>query len=275
MKAPARPETAMPCRYALLLALLIVSGASAHDLWLIPPEKASAKEPAKVLAISGGEFPKGSTAPDPAKFAARWVFDPTGKETAVKAAGIEGKAGLLTFTPAKAGVHIVVVETTPKILAMEADAFNSYLVSDGLPHIYALRAKEKTLDQPAKERYSKSPKCLIRVGDGKDGDPCRAVGLPLEIVPLQNPFERKVGEALRVKVNFRGKPLADANLGWHHASGGEDPVGTVRTNAKGEALIPIAQTGLMAIRLTHMTRPKNKDYEWESFWTTLTFRLGE
>lgn len=82
-------------------------------------------------------------------------------------------------------------------------------------------------------------------------------------------------EELRAKVLFRGKPLADANLGWHHAGGGEDPVGTVQTNAKGEALIPIAQTGLLAIRLTHMTRRKNKDYEWESFWTTLTFRLRE
>ena len=49
----------------------------------------------------------------------------------------------------------------------------------------------------------------------------------------------------------------------------------MRTNGKGDALIPIAKAGLMAIRLTHMTRPKDKDYEWESFWTTLTFRIPE
>jgi formylmethanofuran dehydrogenase subunit E len=29
----------------------------------------------------------------------------------------------------------------------------------------------------------------------------------------------------------------------------------------------------MSVRLTHMTRPKGEDYEWESFWTTLTFRV--
>ena len=142
-------------------------------------------------------------------------------------------------------------------------------------NIYALRAKEKSLDQPGKERYSKSPKCLVRVGDGQDGDPCRIVGLPLEIVPMQDPFQRKVGDALRVKVLFRDKPLADANLGWAHPDGGDAPAGTVRTNPKGEALIPIAQLGLKTIRLTHMTRPKEKEFEWESFWTTLTFRLGD
>ena len=160
------------------------------------------------------------------------------------------------------------------MITLGADAFNVYLISDGLPHIYRLRANEKSLDQPGRERYSKSPKALFRVGDGRAGDPCREVGLPLEIVPMQNPFERKAGDALKVKVMFQGKPLPEANLGWAHPDGGEAPAGTVRTNAKGEALIPIAQPGLMAIRLTHMTRPKDQDYEWESFWTTLTFRIS-
>jgi hypothetical protein len=31
----------------------------------------------------------------------------------------------------------------------------------------------------------------------------------------------------------------------------------------------------MTLRLTHMTRPKTKDFEWESFWTTLTFRVPQ
>lgn len=259
----------------LIAGLLATSGASAHDLWLIPPDKAKAKEPLKVLAVSGSEFPKGDHAPDPAKFAKRRLVDTAGRESALEAGGIEELAGLLPFTPSADGVYIVAVETSPKLITLEADKFNAYLVSDGLPHIYALRAKEKSLDQPGTERYSKSPKALIRVGDGKAGDPCREVGLPLEIIPLQSPFERKIGHALKVKVHFRGKPLADANLGWSHPGDGESPAGTVRTNPKGEALIPIAKPGPMTIRLTHMTRPKHKDYEWESFWTTLTFQIAE
>ena len=99
---------------------------------------------------------------------------------------------------------------------------------------------------------------------------------PLEIVPLKNPFALKTGDALKVRVFFKGKPLAGSNLGWDHP-GGDDllAVGTVRTDDKGEALIPVTRTGLMTIRLTHMTRPKAADYEWESLWTTLTFRVPE
>ena len=118
------------------------------------------------------------------------------------------------------------------------------------------------------------PKALLRVGEG-GGDPCRPMGLPLEIVPQRNPFAVKPGEALAVRVLFQGKPLAEANLGWQHPGDGEMARGTVRTNALGEALVPVAAAGLMTIRLTHMTRPKTAEYEWESFWTTLTFRIDQ
>ncbi len=262
----------MPLRILALL-FLTAGPAAAHDLWLIPPEKPDPKRPVKILAASGMAFPESEHAPDAAKFAARRAYDPAGQESAAAVGAVEEKYGVLSFAPAGDGVYIVAVETSPKLIELDAEKFNAYLVSDGLSQIYALRAKEKSLDQPGKERYSKSPKALVRVGDGKAGDPCRAVGLPLEIVPAQSPFDRKVGDTLKVNVLFRGKPLAEANLGWAHPGDGESPVGTVRTNGKGEAMIPIAKAGLMAIRLTHMTRPKDKDYEWESFWTTLTFRI--
>jgi hypothetical protein len=176
----------------------------------------------------------------------------------------------MSYLPTKPGVHIVAVQTVPKLITLEADAFNEYLVSDGLPHIFRMRFKEKSLNQPGKERYSKSPKAIFKIGDGL-GDATKIVGLPLEIVPLKDPFLLKTNDTLKVRILFQDKPLADANLGWIHPDMGEVPVGTVRTNARGEALIPIAQSGLMTIRLTHMTRPKKADYEWESFWTTLTF----
>jgi hypothetical protein len=258
-----------------LAVLLAAAHALAHDLWLVPPEKPEPKKAAFFRANSGTKFPKSDHAPDPAKFKRRLLVLPDGSQGAFEASGTEDKSGLLKIEPASPGIYIVAVETEPKLITLQADEFNNYLVSDGLPHIYQLRRKEGILDKPGRERYSKSPKAVVQVGTGGGGDPCRVLGLPLEIVPFRNPFALKVGDTLRVRVLFRDKPLASANLGWDVPGQGDFPVGTVRTDARGEALVPISQLGLMTIRLTHMTRPKEAEYEWESFWTTLTFRIPE
>lgn len=256
----------------LLPVFFFVLPVRGHDLWLVPPEKSTAGTPMLVHANVGMDFPKSEHAPDPALFKRRLLIDPDGKEGELKAAGKDGKSGLLKFQATKPGIYVLAVETQPKLITLKADAFNSYLIEDGLPHIYRLRHQEKTLDQPGRERYSKYPKALIRIGNG-GGDPCKAVGTLLEIVPLTNPFTLKPGNALPVRVLFQGKPLPEANVGWQHPGDGNVARGYVRTDANGQALIPIARAGLMTIRLTHMTRPKAKDYEWESFWTTLTFRV--
>lgn len=255
------------------LFFLSATAAKAHDLWLIPPAKAAPRQVATIEASVGMDFPISTFATATERYPRKFVLQPDGKTMPLKSAGKKDLLAYLEFEPTTPGIHVLAVQTTPKVLELDADKFNEYLVTDGLPHIFRLRAKEKTLNQPARERYSKSPTALLRVGDGQAGEWNKVLGLPLQIVPLQNPFERKTGDTLRVQVLFQEKPLAQANVGWQRPGDGDTPIGYVRTDSRGEALIPIAQTGLMAIRLTHMTRPKVADYEWESFWTTLTFRV--
>ena len=248
--------------------------AIAHDLWLIPQAKAAVGKPVLIHANVGMDFPNSEHAPDTGAFARRVVVAPGGKRSDLSADGKDELSGLLGFTPQAPGIYVIGVETKPQIIALAADDFNAYLVSDGLAHIFQLRAKEKTLNQPARERYQKSPKALVKVGDGSNGDAQKPMGLFLEIVPLNDPFSLKVGATLKVRVDFQGKPLRDANLGWSYA-GDAECSGSIRSDRNGEALVPIARQGLMTIRLTHMTLPKNAEYEWESFWTTLTFRVPE
>ena len=258
---------------ALLVLLQPDNSIWGHDLWLVPDAQAAIGRPFTIRANSGMDFPISVQAPDPQTFARRILVGPDGKSAELSPAGQEDKSGLLRFEPARDGIYVIAVESRPKLISLAAEEFNEYLVADGLPHIYRLRAKEKSLDQNARERYSKSPKALIKLGQGGAGDFGHRLGLTLEIVPLCDPFALSVGDTFAVQVLFRGQALADANLGWDHPDDGEPPSGTVRTDTKGEAHIPIRHTGLMTIRLTHMTRPKAEDHEWESFWTTLTWRI--
>lgn len=261
----------LPISCSLVLALLTAT-AGAHDLWLLPDTKPTVGKQLIVLARQGMDFPNSTKALSTEKFSHRIVIGPDNQRTTAKPAGKRDASGLMQIPITKPGHYICAVRTRTRVITLKAAKFNHYLVADGLPHIYSLRAKEGTLDQDGVEQYSKSPKVLLKHGDG-GGDPCQVVGLPLEIVPLTNPFQLRVGNTLGVRVLFQGKPLANAHLGWAHANEGNEPRGTVRTDKRGEALIPLAQSGLITIRLTHMTRPKTEEYEWESFWTTLTFAL--
>ena len=262
---------------SLILSIVLLTSltplARAHDLWLIPRETADTKSKAIISASVGMDFPKSEFAPDTERYPGKFVIEPAGKQIALKSAGKKGLFALLEFQPTKPGIHVVAVQTTPRVIELEAAKFNEYLVTDGLAHIFRLRFKEKTLDKPGIERYQKSPKALLAIGDSDAGLWNQPTGLPLEIVPIDNPFRLKPRETMRVKVLFHGKPLPAANLGFHRPGDGDTPAGTIRTNERGEAMIPIVSTGLMTIRLTHMTRPRHADYEWESFWTTLTFRI--
>ena len=258
------------------LAAGLAATASAHDLWLVPRV---VKDGIGVVELNSGmDFPKSEAAPRVASFAETFVVTPAGDQAEFKLGDADGNSRLAQFDAKDDGVYIAAARTTPKVLKLTADDFNEYLVTDGLAHIYRQRAKDKTLDQPGVERYSKSPKALIRVGkqDGDaGGDPCQVVGLPLEIVPLADPFAVKPGGTLAIRVLFQDKPLTEATVGWQSPGDGEQPRGVVRTDAKGEALVPINRSGLITLRLTHMTQPKTAEYEWESFWTSLTWEVGK
>jgi uncharacterized GH25 family protein len=241
------------CAIAAVLVVLPVSS-FAHDLWIVPGEGGV------VELAQGMEFPLSDGAPKKKSFESLEVVAPDGSRRA-----------LLKFE-AERGLYLAAAVTTAKSIELSAAEFNEYLISDGLAHVWMERAKEKALERPAKEKYQKWVKALVRIGDGP-GDATRRLGHVLEIVPSIDPTTLAAPRLLEVTVLFRAKPLAGAYLGWDREGDGPEPAGMVRTDANGRALVPIAGAGRMAIRMTHMTHPREKDHEWASYWTTLTFMV--
>jgi len=124
------------------------------------------------------------------------------------------------------------------------------------------------------EQYAK---VLINAG-GTDSSFSKPVGQTLEIVPLQNPIELKVGDFLPIKVLFRGKPAKFCSvLGTFAGFSSEDnfAFATV-TNSEGQANIRILHYGpwmiKATIKLPAPTSLKNKCNEM-SYTATLTFEV--
>jgi len=258
----------------LLLLACSSAPALAHDMWLVPPAASSVGETVEVVVSVGMDFPTSLHAIDPERLTVAVVGPGARRPRPALRSDEEGARAVASFTPDAPGAWIASAVTRPNRLELEAAKFNDYLLHDGLPHVLAGRMDRGELDRDAAERYSKFVKTVVPVGDAPGGDAARAVlGHTLEIVPLADPLAVSVGGTLPVRVLFRGEPLERANLCWDHPGNGEDFTGQTWTNGEGETLVPIGRSGLMTLRLVHMTRPLTADHEWESFWASYTFRV--
>lgn len=132
------------------------------------------------------------------------------------------------------------------------------------------------------ERYARTLKCLVQVGEVAEGDlHQRVLGLKLEIVLLQNPYLLDPGDDLEVQVLFDGKPLADQLLTAFNGDG-KRLVSTSKTytNALGIARFTLDREGFWLIRLIHLTHCSERadvdcsDVDWESYWSSYSFEVN-
>jgi hypothetical protein len=83
-------------------------------------------------------------------------------------------------------------------------------------------------------------KAIVRVGAASDASWSEPVGLGLEIVPLGDPTRLRAGDAIAVRVLQEGRPLA--GLALRAVTRGRPP-SSVRTDANGEATVPLGAGG--------------------------------
>ena len=132
-----------------------------------------------------------------------------------------------------------------------------------------------------RERYARTMKCLVQVGDSRGGELHKKVlGQKLEILLLQNPFLLDLGDELDVQVLFDGKPAPDHLVAAFNGDGERlIAESKTRTNEDGIARFNLEREGFWLIRLIHLlpcSESSGGDCEyvdWESHWTSYSFEV--
>ncbi|MGJ3245826.1 MAG: DUF4198 domain-containing protein [Elainellaceae cyanobacterium] len=95
------------------------------------------------------------------------------------------------------------------------------------------------------------------------------VGLPLEIVPMTNPFELEAGDELAIQVLLDGEPASDIEVIYGFA---EDA--PIMTDESGMAMIPLAESGLQHLEASiRLPVEDNPDTDQIYHSSTLTFEV--
>jgi nickel transport protein len=227
-------------------AILAALPAQAHDLWLEPAS-------AGIQAVYGHAGEGG--APDRYR-----VFEVNALAGGKPVSLLDGlKSGYETLPP----LPVPAAAKEARVVAARYDGGFWVKTPTG-----SRNTNKLNLANAVESRWSLKFAKLVLPGTQALGEP---VGHRLEIVPLADPYRLKPGEALRVRVDHAGKPMAGASLTIGDGKTKADQPVKVEADASGIAVI-LPQAGMTILTVSHKAPGSVPDLATEdALSATLTF----
>jgi uncharacterized GH25 family protein len=261
----------------VLVTLLLVLPASAHDLWIEPSTFRPAPGTEVKIALLVGQKLRGESLPRNSVLLDRFVLKGRGAETPVGGEEDDDPAGSVRVSDP--GLHWIGYQSYPYPVTLEAGKFEAYLKDEGLERVVEERARSGKSSVDGRERFYRCAKSLVDVSRKGPKSATRSVfdsplGFTLEIVPLKNPYALSPGGELPVSVSFRGKPIANILVAAINKADPDRSV-SARTDAKGLVKVKLSRPGFWLIKAVHMlAAPPGAGVDWESWWASMTFDLA-
>jgi uncharacterized GH25 family protein len=261
-----------------ILAIGCSSAVAAHDFWIAPNAYWVAAQTITPLTLLVGHGPARQRSPIPLRRIIRFeAVGSNGARADIRARLRLGSAAADgNFGFKGPGAYMLALQTDDQAeIHLPAIRFNDYLRAEGLTLALEDRARRHRTDADGAESYSRCAKSLIQVGAPRGTTQnafTRPVGLPLEIVPLVNPYAIRRRPNLPVQVIYYGRPLAGALIMLTRLENDAVPLETHRTDANGRATFALAAEGswLLNVVWTH-PQPPSRETDYETIFSSLSF----
>ncbi|OUJ73990.1 DUF4198 domain-containing protein [Hymenobacter crusticola] len=261
-------------KFSWLLLFCGIAAARAQEFWLAPRFFLPLHGRILVPMLAGNNF-TGVRWRGKNSRLTRYVHYAPSDSTNLLPLVTQHDTSLATVTLAQPGTHQLALATNNAFLTFAADSFNAYLRAERLDNILLIRKQREQLAQPAREAYRRCAKALVQVGTGSSPGSTfnRVAGLPLELIPEQDPYGLRVGASLTVRLLADGQPVAGALLKvWCRDVKKNVEKIEIRTNQNGRALFRLSTPGTYLISTMRMTPSANPQVaDWQSTWSSLTF----
>jgi hypothetical protein len=251
----------------VLLAIAAITRVGAHDFWL------AARHESNTITITGniGEtFPisDGKTTPDRVDV---WrVIGPGGDLDMGRDFFQDGESLATRIELASSGTYLAAMTILPRSIEMTGKAFMAYLREEGLDQVVAERLRLDHAELPARERYARYAKIVVRTGASNATHVTRPLGMKAEFIPSVNPATVAPGGSLPLRFLVEGQPVEGALITVMSRDRRLD----ARTDANGQVTFAIPSRAAWLVKTVHMARPVEAGappVDWESYWVTLAF----
>jgi len=285
-------------RIAVAVILLVAAQAGAHTLFFKPDSFFLTTGQDVMMPLINGTFVTSENRIPPNRMLDATIVAPDGSdiEIADDQWSFSGNVTNLSNRFEQEGNYVIGVGTRPMMARVAPENFNFYLRYEGLEDDAKEREAFAETDIGAAERYQKFSKTILQVGNTQSENYDTEFGYPVEIVPLQNPYELEVGDTFRARILKDGAPLINEFVYATHEGhydlsddGIYDELVRVRSDENGEIDFVLQESGRWYIRFIHLTRMGDQEHwysgilvylgaeeqriPYESFWATLTFEV--
>jgi uncharacterized GH25 family protein len=256
----------------LIVVFLIALPALAHEFWLEPQRYLFSYGDEINLRFKVGEqFTGENWKGNQTKIQKLKIYYSDIEDDLSNAVGSE-PGDSLQFTMYEEGTAMVTFNSVNSFIELEASKFNEYLHEDGLTSAIEYRKEHQETDSIGREYYQRSVKTIVQVG-AKRTDVCKKqTSLPLDLIPLSNPYGLNNKDTLRVKLLFNGKPLSNAKVRVWHKQSASVTDSSFTSNEKGEISFTVETTGEWMVSCVNMIRlTDDANANWQSYWGSVTW----
>jgi uncharacterized GH25 family protein len=256
----------------ILLFFTFLSSLSAHEFWL-SPDKFLYKRGEKInIRFQGGENFEGENwRGNKSKIQSLNLYY-GGVRDDLSGYFSEEAGDSLEIQQLDEGTNLVAFNSTNSYIGLDAEKFNAYLQEDGLENVIEYRKQNNETDSMGREFYQRCSKTIFQVGMLKDKTFATHTGLPLDIIPQQNPYQLKNADSLKVKILFLKNPLPNTLIKLWHRDQAVTYKKDLRTDENGECSLPVTLTGKWMVSTIRMERIENNPTaQWQSYHGSLTW----
>lgn len=258
---------------AWLIILLGASLAQAHEFWMNPKKFQFNKGETMVVDFMVGENFEGELWNLKKQRLVKLDHITATKTINLLPAVKEGEGKNFSVTFQQEGTHLFVMQSNNAFIKLDGEKFNAYLKEDGLDEILDHRTKTNTLTDTAREHYARCTKLLVQVGARTDDTYRKVAGLPLEIIPLTNPYALRIGDEMKLRVLFNGKPLAFTQVKIWNKGQSKTFVQNLHTEQDGTVTTRLSNAGSWMVSAVKMVPSNEAEADWQSYWSSLVFGL--
>ena len=256
----------------LLISSLICVGSLAHEFWIAPSAyMVNSNETFTMNCYAGEDFKQAIWANRKERTQSVTHFFNKGSLD-VTADFIGRDSVPVPMHIQNSGNHLFAFRSKPSYIEMKGPAFNAYLKEDGITDILQYRIQNRLSANKSREFYQRCAKALLQADGISDSTYAINTGMPLEIIPLENPYQLK-SDKINVYFEFKGKPLVNYQVRtWCVKDGKLIVKSFYKTNDKGIAVLPIKDSGEWMISVVKMVLYSDAlKADYESFWGSYTF----